>query len=74
MECFGASCIWLIRGLAHTESAERMEAQNSCVVERFLEVLCKRTGPGEAGISLFSPRCNLLSWMLSDSDKLINFS
>lgn len=74
MECFGANCIWLIRDLAHTESTERMEAQKSCVVEHFLEFLCKQTGPREAGISLISPRCNLLSWMVSDSDKVINFN
>lgn len=66
MECFGADCIWLIRDLAHTESAGRTEVQKSCVVERFLEVLYEQTGPREAGSSLILPRCNLLSGVLCD--------
>lgn len=67
MECLPNA----ISDLAQTESTERMEAQKSRVVEHFLEVPCKQTGPGEAGISLLSPRCNLPSWLLSDSDKVL---
>lgn len=73
MECFSANCIWLIRDLAYTESAKRVQvrksawwsiAWKSCASKQVLDV----------GVSVISPRRNLLSWMLSDSGKVINFN
>lgn len=67
MKMLSANYIWLIRGPPHAESTEGMETQECCVVEQLLEVLCKQTGPGEAGW-VYCPECS------SDKDKVMNFS
>lgn len=73
MECFSANYIWLIRDLAHCESSKRMQVQKSAwwsIAWKY----CASAQVLDVGMGVTSLRHNLLSWMLSDSDKVINFN